>query len=63
MGTRSSLAPEECSLGQARQEAGTGMSPQPGLEEAHFSFYASMGMISLPGGICLRRGAEAEQSV
>ena len=27
-------------LGQARQEARRGMSPQPGLEEIHFSFYA-----------------------
>lgn len=50
-------------LGQARQEAGTGMRTQPGLEGAHLSFYANMEMISPPGGIGLRRGAESEQSV
>lgn len=39
------------------------MSPQPGLEEVHFSFYAKIEMIGPPGGICPRSVAEAQQSV
>lgn len=41
----------EFTLGQAQQQAGTGMRPQPGIEEEHVSFYAKMEMSSLPAGL------------
>lgn len=41
----------EFTQGCTRQEAGTGMSPQLGVEEVCFSFYAKTDMISPPGGL------------